>query len=126
MRMLLSVSIGVEIDNIAAKARGSAIKRSLTDLKLEAAYFFIDDYGQRSGSIEFDLKDTSQISAVAGPRFLAFNGKVLLRPLMNAEDLGAEGPSIAEAGQQYWNIPRAFSIKDNRCCQVDRQEQWGG
>jgi hypothetical protein len=125
MRMLLSASIPVEIDDIAAKPGGSAIKRSLTDLKPETAYLYTDDDGQRSGSIEFDLKDTSQISADAGPRFLAFNRKVSLQPLLNAEDLGAAGPSIAEAAQQYWNVPRTFSIRYNRCCPVDRREHWG-
>jgi len=103
----------------------SAIERILTDLKPGAAYFFTDDDGQRSGSIEFDLKDTSQIPAVAKPWFLAFNGKVSLRPLMNAQDLGPAGPSIANAAQQYWNVPTAFGIKENRCCQVDGQEHWG-
>jgi hypothetical protein len=32
----------------------------LADLKPEAAYFFADDNGNRSGSIVFDLKDSSQ------------------------------------------------------------------
>ena len=79
MRMLLRVSIPVEAGNAAAKAGtlGSTIEQILADLKPEAAYFFADDNGQRSGSIVFDMKDSSQIPAVAEPWFLAFNAKSL-------------------------------------------------
>jgi hypothetical protein len=60
MRMLLRVSIPVEAGNAAAKdgTLGPTIERILADLKREAAYFFVDDSGQRSGSIVFDMKDT--------------------------------------------------------------------
>ncbi len=103
MRMLLRVSIPVETGNAAAKAGtlGSTIERILADLKPEATYFFADDNGNRSGSIVFDMKDSSQIPAVAEPWFLAFNAKVSFRPVMNPQDLATAGPSIAKAGQQY-------------------------
>jgi len=103
MRMLLRVSIPVETGNAAAKAGtlGTTIDRILADLKPEASYFFADDNGQRSGSIVFDMKDTSQIPAVAEPWFLAFNAKVSLRPIMNPEDLAKAGPSIGKAAKQY-------------------------
>jgi len=72
MRMLLRVSIPVETGNAAAKAGtlGSTIEQILSDLKPEAAYFFADDNGQRSGSIVFDMKDASEIPAIAEPCFL--------------------------------------------------------
>src|SRR5271169_2076433 len=75
MRMLLRVSIPVETGNAAAKAGtlGPTIEKILADLKPEAAYFLADDNGNRSGSILFDMKDSSQIPAVAEPWFLAFN-----------------------------------------------------
>ena len=103
MRMLLRVSIPVEAGNAAAKAGtlGTTIEQILTDLKPEAAYFFANDSGQRSGSIVFDMKDSSQIPAVAEPWFLAFNAKVSLRPIMNPQDLATAGRSIAKAAQQY-------------------------
>jgi len=103
MRMLLRVSIPVEAGNAAAKAGtlGSTVEKIVADLKPEAAYFFNDDNGNRSGSIVFDLKDSSQIPAIAEPWYLAFNAKVSFRPVMNAQDLAAAGPSIAKAGQQY-------------------------
>ena len=103
MRMLLRVSIPVETGNAAAKAGtlGTTIKRIVADLKPEAAYFFADDAGQRSGSIVFDLKDTSQIPAIAEPWFLALNAKISLRPVMSPEDLEAAGPSIARSVEQF-------------------------
>ena len=103
MRMLLRVSIPVETGNAAAKdgTLGSTVERILADLKPEAAYFFADDNGNRSGSIIFDMKDTSQIPAVAEPWFLAFNAKVSFRPVMNPQDLAKGGPSIAKAAKQY-------------------------
>ena len=59
MRTLLKVSIPVETGNAAAKAGtlGSTVEKLLSELKPEAAYFFNDDNGNRSGSIVFDLKE---------------------------------------------------------------------
>ena len=103
MRMLLRVSIPVEAGNAAAKAGtlGSTMEKILADLKPEAVYFFADDDGNRSGSIVFDLQDTSQIPAVAEPWFLAFNAKVTLRPVMPPQDLAKAGSSIAQAAADY-------------------------
>jgi hypothetical protein len=103
MRMLLRVSIPVEAGNAAAKAGtlGPTIERIVADLKPEAAYFFAEDDGQRSGSIVFDMKDSTQIPAATEPWFLAFNAKISLRPIMNPQDLAAAGPSISKAAQQY-------------------------
>ena len=64
-------------------------------------YFFTDDDGQRSGSIVFDMKDTSQIPAIAEPWFLAFNAKLSFRPVMNPQDLEAATPGITKAVQQF-------------------------
>ena len=103
MRTLLRVSIPVETGNAAAKAGtlGSTVEKILADLKPEAAYFFADDAGNRSGSIVFDLKDTSQIPAIAEPWFLAFNAKLSFRPVMNPQDLAAAGPGITAAVKKY-------------------------
>ena len=99
MRTLLRVSIPVEAGNAAIKAGtlGSTIERILADLKPEAAYFFTDDHGQRSGSVVFDLKDPSQIPGIAEPWFLAFNAQVSFRPCMSPQDLAAAEPGIAAA-----------------------------
>src|SRR5215471_20344645 len=103
MRMLLRVSIPVEAGNAAAKngTLGSTVEKILADLKPEAAYFFADDNGNRSGSIVFDMKDTSEIPAIAEPWFLAFKAKVSFRPVMNPQDLAKGGPAIGNAAKDY-------------------------
>ncbi|MBV9501100.1 MAG: hypothetical protein JO138_17155 [Acidobacteriaceae bacterium] len=99
----MRVSIPVEAGNAAAKAGtlGSTVEKILQDLKPEAAYFFADDNGQRSASIVFDMKDTSEIPAIAEPWFHAFNAKLSFRPIMNPQDLAKAGPSIGKAADQY-------------------------
>jgi hypothetical protein len=103
MRMLLRVSMPVEAGNAAAKAGtlGPTIERILADLKPEAAYFFADDEGRRCGAIVFDMKDASEIPAIAEPWFLAFNAKVSLRPVMNPQDLAKGGAAITKAAKEY-------------------------
>jgi hypothetical protein len=103
MRMLLRISIPVEAGNAAAKAGtlGPTVEKILADLKPEAAYFFADDNGQRSGSIVFEMKDASEIPAIAEPWFQAFNARVSFRPIMNPQDLAKAGPSISKAASQY-------------------------
>lgn len=103
MRTLLRVSIPVDTGNAAAKAGtlGPTIQKILADLKPEAAYFYADDNGNRAGSIVFDLKDPSDVPAVAEPWFLAFNATLSLRPVMSPEDLAKAGPSIAKAVAEY-------------------------
>jgi len=103
MRMLLRVSIPVESGNAAAKAGtlGSTIERILADLKPEAAYFYADDEGRRSGAIVFDMQDSSQIPGIAEPWFQAFNAKISFRPIMNPQDLAAAAPAMKMAVEKY-------------------------
>jgi len=99
MRMMMQFWIPVEAGNEAARtgAFGESFQKILEQLKPEAAYFTSGASGERGGYIVFDLKDTSQIPAVAEPFFLAFNAKVTLSPVMNAQDLAKAAPGIAKA-----------------------------
>jgi hypothetical protein len=108
MRCLLKATIPVEAGN-AAISDGSlpqTMESILGDLKPEAAYF-AEDNGKRTAFIFFDLKDTSQIPAVAEPWFLAFDAHVEFHPAMNLEDLKRATPGIEKAVKNYRRVKRA-------------------
>jgi hypothetical protein len=100
--MLLRVSIPVESGNAAVRSGtlGKTIQSILTDLKPEAAYF-AEEYGQRTAYIFFDMKESSQLTAIAEPWFLAFNAKVTVRPAMNVDDLVAGAAGMERAAKNY-------------------------
>ena len=102
MRFLLKVNIPVEAGNNAAKAGelGSTIQSILEDLKPEAVYF-TDNNGQRTGFIFLEMKDASQIPAIAEPWFLAFNASIEIHPVMVPKDLAKAGPAIDRAVEKY-------------------------
>ena len=108
MRCLLKVSIPVETGN-ATMADGTmpkTIESILNEIKPEAA-FFAEDNGKRTGFIFVDLKDTSEIPALAEPWFLAFNAHVEFHPAMNLDDLKKATPGIEKAVKKYYSESRA-------------------
>jgi hypothetical protein len=102
MRFLLKVNIPVESGNAAAKAGklGATIQSILAEQKPEAAYF-TDDNGQRTALLFLEMKDASQIPAIAEPWFLAFNASIELHPVMVTDDLARAGSAIEQAVKKY-------------------------
>jgi hypothetical protein len=100
--MLLKATIPVEAGNAAAinGTLGSTIQKILADLKPEAAYF-TEDGGERTGWVFFDMKNSSELTTVAEPWFLAFNAKVTIRPAMNPQDLAEGLPGMQHAVKTY-------------------------
>ena len=62
------------------------IQSTMEKLRPEASYFHTVD-GCRSCFMVFDMKDPSEIPAIAEPFFTELNAKVDFSPVMNAEDL---------------------------------------
>lgn len=102
MRFMLKVNIPVESGNAAAKAGklGETIESILADQKPEAAYF-TDNHGQRTGFIFLEMKEASQIPAIAEPWFLALDASIELHPVMIPDDLAKAGPAINKAVKKY-------------------------
>ncbi len=102
MRFLLKVSLPVEAGNAVAKEGKlwETIKSILAELKPEAVYFAADN-GQRTGFIFLEMKDASQIPAIAEPWFLAFNASIEIQPVMVPKDPEKAGPAIDRAVKKY-------------------------
>lgn len=102
MRTLLKVTIPVETGN--ARINDGTLSRTmesiLGDLKPEAAYFCTNQ-GERTAFIVFDMKDTSQIPAIAEPFFIAFNAQVEFQPVMNVQDLQKGLSGVDSAVKKY-------------------------
>jgi hypothetical protein len=108
MRMIMTVSIPVEAGNAAVLkgSLGTTIQQILADLKPEAAYF-ADEDGKRTGFIFFDMKESSQLTAIAEPWFLAFNARLSVRPAMNVQDLQAGMAGMNQAVQKFGKAVKA-------------------
>jgi len=55
-------------------------------IKPEAAYF-APDHGHRCAYYVFDMKDASQMPAIAEPLYTELGAHVTFMPVMNAEEL---------------------------------------
>ncbi len=102
MRFFMKVSIPVEAGNEAAKkgSLGKTVESILAEQKPEAAYF-TEVNGQRTGLIFIDMRDASQIPALAEPWFLSFNASVEIRPVMTPADLKKASKDIEKAVKKY-------------------------
>jgi hypothetical protein len=108
MRCLLKVSIPTEIGNqcVIDGSLGKTIESILNDISPEAAYF-AEDHGLRTGFIFCNIKDESEIPAVAEPWFLAFNATVEMHPAMTVADLKKAMPGFERAIKKYSSMKKA-------------------
>jgi hypothetical protein len=102
MRFMLKAVMDTEKANAVARSGGlgKTIQGIVAELKPEAAYF-TDDHGKRTAYIFFDMRDASQIPAIAEPWFLALNAHIEFHAVMNADDLAKAAPGIEQAVKKY-------------------------
>ena len=88
MRMMMRVYIPVEAGNDAIKSGSLAktFQHFMDTAKPEAAYF-VADGGERTAYFFFDLKQPSDIPAIAEPFFVNLRAAVDITPAMNIEDV---------------------------------------
>ncbi len=100
MRMMLNVRMPHEKFNAAVKdgTAGQKLSRILEEIKPEAVYF-TEENGQRTAILIVDLKDPSNVPALAEPWFLAFNADVEFRVAMTPEDLKKAG--LEQLGKKW-------------------------
>jgi hypothetical protein len=108
MRCLLKVSIPTEIGNnrIADGSFARTIESILNDISPEAAYF-AEEQGARTGFIVCNVKDESEIPAIAEPWFLAFNARAEFHPAMTVADLKKAAPKFEKAVRKYSYMKKA-------------------
>jgi len=92
MRMLMHVRFPLEPFNSAVRngTAGEKIQRILESVKPEAVYF-TEQHGHRGGTLVVNVKDSSEVPALAEPFFLTFNAEVEFRIAMTPEDLARSG-----------------------------------
>jgi len=88
MRMLMHIHLPLEPFNTAVRdgSVGQKMQRIMESIKPEAAYFS-EQHGQRGGVLVVDVKEASDVPALAEPWFLLFNAQVEFRIAMTPEDL---------------------------------------
>jgi hypothetical protein len=88
MHMMLRVTMPTDKGNAVIEDGSLAklIENTMKQTQAEAAYFTTMN-GKRSALFFFDMKDASEIPAIAEPLFVAFHAEIELSPVMNVAEL---------------------------------------
>ena len=88
MRTMIRITVPVDAGNktIQDGTLPKIVSDTMERLKPESAYFFADR-GVRTSIMIIDLKDVSDIPAIAEPLFTGLGAAVEFIPVMNAEEL---------------------------------------
>jgi hypothetical protein len=98
MKLRMSIDKGNEA--LSDPLFGKKMSELIAEIKAEAAYFTTID-GHRGGYFVLDLKDASEIPAIAEPFFLWLNAEIEFLPVMKPEDLAKAAPAIAAAVKKW-------------------------
>jgi hypothetical protein len=92
MRMLMNVTVPHEpFNSFVRKGTAGATLQKILEANKPQAVYFTEQNGHRGAILVIDLKDPSEIPALAEPWFLSFNADCNFRIAMTPEDLGKSG-----------------------------------
>ena len=77
---------GCRNDAVKDGSLAKLFEKTIRKLNAEASYFVAQD-GLRCALIFFDMKDSSELPAIAEPLFTGVNAEIEVIPAMNADDL---------------------------------------
>src|SRR5215472_2649932 len=102
MRVMIKFAFPVEAGNAAIREGKieKVFQGILEELKPEAAYFFPEG-GERAGLFVVDMKESSQVAAIAERFFFGLNAKIEMVPVMAPEDLRKGLSGVQSIIQRY-------------------------
>jgi hypothetical protein len=104
MKMLVNIVLPIEPFNTRVNdgTAGETIGRIINEIKPESIYFTTQD-GNRGAVMVVDLKDASQVPAIAEPWFLNFKAKCEFKIAMTPDDL--QKANLSKLSEKWNNIP---------------------
>lgn len=102
--MLVNIVLPIEPFNTRVNdgTAGETIGRIINEIKPESIYFTTQD-GNRGAVMVVDLKDASQVPAIAEPWFLNFKAKCEFKIAMTPDDL--QKANLSKLSEKWNNIP---------------------
>ena len=102
--MLVNIVLPIEPFNTRVNdgTAGETIGRIINEIKPESIYFTTQD-GNRGAVMVVDLKDASQVPAIAEPWFLNFKAKCEFKIAMTPDDL--QRANLSKLSEKWNNIP---------------------
>jgi len=93
MKFIVQLTIPNEPFNTYVRegVAGAKMGRVMEETKPVSAYFTATPGGTRGGVLVYEMKDGSDIPALAEPWFLQFNATMTITPAMTPEELGKAG-----------------------------------
>ncbi|MBI4465495.1 MAG: hypothetical protein HY647_12385 [Acidobacteria bacterium] len=102
MLFLMRVTIPVEAGNTLVRDPNFAkrMQEILSDIKPEAVYFTAQG-GQRTVYLLVQMRESSQLPALAEPFWLSLKADVECTPVMTAEEFAKATPTVEQLGKKY-------------------------
>ena len=103
MRTIVNFAIPIEKGNelIRSGKIADVLQSIIEEHKPEAAYFYLNDSGERAGSLVVDLQKGTDLPRIAEALFLGLNARVTMRPCFGLDDMEHLGEVIGPTVEKY-------------------------